>query len=222
MYEILLAEDDRIFRKALTESLREEGYAVRAVRNGRAAVEAFTERAADLVLLDVDMPLMNGLSACAEIRRRDPLVPVMFLSGYDDVASHLKGFEVGADDYMDKSMSVEERRFRIHRALVRSRRCEPSASFEFGGLTVDAEAFCAIGANGTRVHLTTREVEILRYLSANRGVTTSWDFLQSRFWGADDDGQPGKVRQTIKRLREKLGSAALRIRTVYGTGIIYG
>lgn len=221
MYEIILAEDDCIFRGALTEALRDEGYRVRAVANGRLAVEAFIVRAPDLVLLDVDMPMMNGIDACAEIRRRDPWVPIMFLSGYDDLSSHLKGLSVGADDYMDKTMSEEERRLRIHRALVRSRLCEPSNQFPFGELTVDPEAFCLISADGSRVPLTTREVEILRHLSVNRGAVIPWDAFQSRFWGIDDDDPPDKLRQAVRRIREKLGPAAVHLQTVKGLGIVY-
>ena len=225
MIEILMAEDDMHLRKGLAESFREEGYFVRSVGNGLKAVQEFDRKQPDLVLLDLDMPIMNGVEACREIRKRDQLVPIMFLSGFCDTASHLAGLKVGADDYMDKDIAPEEMRLRIRRALIRAHKCEPSYQFRFGPATIDPEAFTLCVADGksrrTSVRLTTREVEILRYLANNRGNAISWDALQTRFWGVDDDDSPDKLRQYIKRLRDKLGSAADHLQTIKGVGIIY-
>ena len=220
MYEILMAEDDRALREELAWRFREEGYSVRAVGNGRRAVEEFDRRKPDLVLLDLDMPIMDGAEACREIRRRDQFVPVMFLSGYSDVASHLSGLEVGADDYMDKIISIEEMRLRIRRALIRARKCEMAEQFRFGNAIVDPESFQII-LEGSIVRLSTREIEILRYLVANRGSVITWDAFQTRFWGVDDEDSPDKLRQYLKRLRDKLGPAAESLRTVKGVGLVY-
>ena len=221
MYRILLAEDDRMLCRSLTEELQQEGYEVVAVGNGRAAVEMFAQRSFDLVLLDVGMPVMDGLAACREIRRTDLLVPVLFLSAFDDDLTHISGLKAGADDYMDKTISAEEMRLRIRRALLRAHRCEAQLEFRFGEVTVDPEGFSLTTPEATKESLSTREVEILRHLKENRGKTLCWDSLQTKFWGADDEGLPDKVRLAIHRLREKLGASADAIKTVRGVGIVY-
>lgn len=221
MYRVLLAEDDRVLSRALENDLRQEGYEVVAVGDGCAAVEMFVMRSFDLALLDVGMPVMDGIAACREIRKIDPLVPVLFLSAFDDDMTHVMGLKAGADDYMDKTISPEEMRLRIRRALVRAHRCEAQVEFRFGCVTIDPEGFCLKGPGDVKESLSMREVEMLRYLKENRGKTISWDALQTKFWGMDDEGLSDKVRLAVHRLREKLGTAASSISTVRGVGIVY-
>jgi two-component system response regulator VicR len=107
MPEIIIADDERILRESLRSLFTGEGFKVRLARDGREAVSKFIEKRPDVVLLDVMMPKANGYSALEEIRRRDKLVPVIFLTAKDADIDQLRGMEHGADDYISKSVSDE-------------------------------------------------------------------------------------------------------------------
>lgn len=216
---ILLAEDEDAVREGLVFLFESEGYAVRAVPDGVQAVEAFHARRPDLVLLDVMMPGKNGFVVCREILAQDSTVPVLFLTAKDSEADELRGLMLGATDYISKTTSQAVLLARVANALARVAAVSvPGEGFAFAGFHVDTAQNRLIVPGGEPVDLTLREVEILRCFSAHPNELLSRDFLLTRFWGVDFEGNESVVSVAISRLRDKLGTCGSRIETVYGTG----
>lgn len=130
MTTILLAEDERTVAQTLSTALGSAGYFVRSVPTGRMAVEAFRRERPDLVLLDVMMPDLDGYGACAAIRELDRDVPIVFLTACSADANHVRGLEVGADDYILKTTSDEVLLARIRKAIQRASRFKPASAPE--------------------------------------------------------------------------------------------
>lgn len=221
MFDVLLAEDDRLVRAHFAELLRGDGHRVRAVRDGEEALAACAERWPDLLVLDVMMPGLDGYTACREIRRRNPDLPILFLSALGDSNSRVAGLEAGADDYVDKMAADAEIRLRIAALLRRAGRLSAAAPFAFGGALVDAEACRLRRQDGTEVEMSPREVAILGLLAESEGRVVAWECLQDRFWAWDDAAGDATVKKAVQRLRDKLGTAAAALQTVYGQGVVY-
>ncbi len=227
--EILVVEDADSIREGLALLLAGEGYAVRTAPDGEAALAAFRERRPSIVLLDVMMPGVNGYAVCREIRKTDPITPVIFLTARDGDADELRGMDAGADDYVPKTASEPVLLAHIAAAVRRlERRASPPASdgaaesasdgFAFGEWKVDAAGCRLLSISGERVELTLKEVEILRWFRTHPDEVFSRDFLVTRFWGMDFDGDDAALTTALSRLRDKLGRSGAMIETVYGRG----
>lgn len=218
--EILVAEDESAIREGLVALLESEGYTVRAAVDGEEALLLFREHCPDLVLLDVMMPKKNGYAVCSEIRSSDQDVPILFLTAKDGDSDELRGLTLGADDYISKTSSQPVLLARIAAVLNRIQRTGDSfmGDFDFAGCHVDVARFRLELPDGESVELTLREIEILRYLGSHPDEILSRDFLLTRFWGMDFDGNESTLSTAIRRLREKLGSMGARIESVYGCG----
>lgn len=218
--EILVAEDESAIREGLVALLESEGYTVRAAVDGEEALLLFREHRPDLVLLDVMMPKKNGYAVCSEIRSSDQDVPILFLTAKDGDSDELRGLTLGADDYISKTSSQPVLLARIAAVLNRIQRTGDSSmgDFDFAGCHVDVARFRLELPDGESVELTLREIEILRYLGSHPDEILSRDFLLTRFWGMDFDGNESTLSTAIRRLREKLGSMGARIESVYGCG----
>lgn len=218
--EILLAEDEAAIREGLVALLESEGYSVRAVADGQAALEAFRARRPDLLLLDVMMPRRSGYAVCAEIRTLDAGVPVLFLTAKAGDMDELRGLSLGADDYIPKTAPEQVLLLRIARAVERTRLHADvsSGDFDFGIWRIDALRYRMSEPGGDQVDLSLRELEMLRYFRRHAGEILARDFLLTRFWGADFDGGEAALSTAIARLREKLGPSGGVIETVRGIG----
>lgn len=220
--EILLAEDNATVREGLTVLLESEGYTVRAVADGVAALEQFERRRPDLLLLDVMMPKRNGYVVCRTVREVDKSVPIVFLTAKDGDADELRGISLGADDYISKTSSQEVMLARIASLLARLKRAlDPlpeEVSFTLGTWRVDVARPCLVSPGGRCVDLLVRELEMLRYFTQHPGELMSRDFLLTRFWGLDFQGDEATLSMAMSRLRKKLGADGVRIRSVYGQG----
>lgn len=220
--EILLAEDNATLREGLTVLLESEGYTVRAVADGVAALEQFERRRPDLLLLDVMMPKRNGYVVCRTVREIDKSIPIVFLTAKDGDADELRGISLGADDYISKTSSQEVMLARIASLLARLRRAlDPlpeEMAFTFGTWRVDVTRPCLVSPAGRCVDLLVRELEMLRYFKQHPGELMSRDFLLTRFWGLDFKGDESTLSMAISRLRKKLDADGVRIRSVYGQG----
>lgn len=219
--EILVAEDDRIYRQALTAILEGAGHVVRLAPNGRKALALFRAQRPELVLLDVMMPVMDGFTACQEIRRLDPSVPVLFLTAKDAEADELRGRGLGADDYIPKAVSDAVLLARLASVF---RRCVPrdvAARFVFGGWTVDPGRMSMSRVGCRSVNLTERELALLNHFSSHPEETFSKDWLLMRFWGADSACGEGAVSTALHTLRAKLGPSSECLETVWGRGVRY-
>ena len=221
--EILVAEDESAIREGLCALLESEGYTVRAAVDGEDALRLFGECRPDLVLLDVMMPKKNGYAVCSEIRSSDQDVPILFLTAKDGDSDELRGLTLGADDYISKTSSQPVLLARIAAVLNRVRRTGDSSmgDFDFADWHVDVARFRLESPAGESVELTLREIAILRYLASHPDEILSRDFLLTRFCGGNFDGKESTLSTAIRRLREKLGDAGVRIESVYGSGYRY-
>ena len=221
--EILVAEDESAIREGLCALLESEGYTVRAAVDGEDALRLFGECRPDLVLLDVMMPKKNGYAVCSVIRSSDQDVPILFLTAKDGDSDELRGLTLGADDYISKTSSQPVLLARIAAVLNRVRRTGDSSTgdFDFADWHVDVARFRLESPAGESVELTLREIAILRYLASHPDEILSRDFLLTRFWGVNFDGKESTLSTAIRRLREKLGDAGVRIESVYGSGYRY-
>ena len=220
MAEILVVDDERSVRNGLRALLFNGGYSVRLARSGLQALEQFRTRRPDLVLLDVMMPGTNGFVVCREIRRDDPLIPVIFLTSLETEANEVRGFGLGADDYISKTAGEAELFARIRRALERSAAIRKSSSqprrAEIGSVAVDFDALTLRGP-GVDERLTKTEADVLWLLNTERGRFFSTDEILEVLRGSDV-AYDGALRTHMSRLRRKFGKAASMIASLRGTG----
>lgn len=220
---ILLAEDEPMVREGLVILLESEGYEVRAAQDGEEALAMFRARRPDLLLLDVMMPKMSGYDVCRAVRAEDATLPVVFLTAKDGDADELRGLNLGADDYVSKTASERVKLARIASALRRAaaRGDEARGNFRFADILVDAANFRLVGPDGRVEDVSPREVEILRCLVRHPGDVLSRDFLITRFWGVDFEGNENVLTVTMHRLREKLGPSGALIVTAVRKGYYF-
>lgn len=223
MSEILFAEDDADIRKWVAVALETEGYAVRTVPDGEAALAAYAARRPDLLMLDIMMPKRDGVSVCAEIRRRDAILPILMLTARTAERDKIAGLGAGADDYMTKPFGLGELLARIA-ALLRRARLVPAppprtdAPFRLGAHTIDGARRTVIAPDGTETPLAAREYELLRLLAAHPGEVLRRDYILDELWGVAFHGNTRTLDQHVALVRRKLGTDAARIETVRNVG----
>ena len=219
--EILVVDDERVLRQGLARELVREGYAVREAADGEKALAAIAEHRPDLVLLDVDMPRRGGIATCEEIRRRDPLLPVLFLTAYDSDVDQVRGYGVGADGYFSKTVARAVVFAAIRAALSRRSAVEVAVQAPrrtaLGRLTVDFDRLVIEGPE-ERTPLTKTEADILWLLLSERGKVFTYDEIFDIVRGADFAGDVHILQVHVQRLREKLGPAAELLSTRRGIG----
>ena len=225
MAYVLFAEDDETLREGLQAALESDGHEARACADGEEALAAFAERRPDLLLLDVMMPRRSGFDVCAEVRRRDAAVPILFLTAKSGEADQVIGLGLGADDYVAKPFRVRVLLARVAAALRRARASAPPAAaetFRIGAAVVDARRFLlSPGAGEPDLPLTVRELGLLRAFAAHPGEVLSRDELLDEVWGVDYVGGPRTLDQHVLQIRKKLGPSARRTETVHRAGYRY-
>lgn len=202
---VLVVEDDSAIRRGLADALKFAGYAVREAPDGRAGLDAALCEDVDLVLLDLLMPRMDGLTVLREIRKSKS-VPVIVLTARGEEGDRVRGLRDGADDYVVKPFSATELLARVEAVLRRSaERPRNVQEVSIGGRSVRFDRREAVLPDGRRVTLPQREAEVLEYLAANRGRAITREELLQRVWGLDPRGvQTRTVDMAIARLRELL------------------
>jgi two-component system response regulator MprA len=196
----------------LERTLRAEGYDVTLAADGGAALVAAERAAPDLIVLDVALPAIDGLSVCRRLRAKGLPTPILMLTARDAVADRVEGLEAGADDYLVKPFAVDELIARL-RALTR-RHADATTRLAYGDLAIDLEARTAQRA-GRLIPLTGREIDLLALLLRESGRTVTREHALEEIWfGA---AEPNVVDRYVTRLRSKLGEPPL-IRTIRGTG----
>ncbi len=223
MSSILIAEDDPAIREGLEAALQSDGHETRAAANGVEALARIAERRPDLLLLDVMMPGKSGWDVCAELRRRDPALPIVFLTAKGEEADKVLGLGLGADDYVVKPFGVRELLARVRAALRRA--AAPSAAdaaaggdFDFAGARVLAASLAVRAPGGAVSAITPRELALLRLFAAHPGQVLARDFLLNAVWGVAYYGTTRTLDQHVANLRRKLGAAARALETVRGAG----
>ena len=226
-HRILIVEDEHDLAGLIKHTLERSGEAeAQIVGSGAAALKAVTDRAPDLIILDLNLPVVGGLEVCRILRSRAdvPHVPIIMLTARTTEDDRVTGLEHGADDYVTKPFSLRELSARVRAALrrgtpadLRDRTPHTQGSYSGERLTADFEAV-AIAVDGAPVRLTRREFELLRYLVQNKNRVVSRDRLLERVWGYERFVETRSVDVHVGRLRTKLGAAGRQIETVIGLG----
>jgi two-component system alkaline phosphatase synthesis response regulator PhoP len=223
---ILVVEDDRTLRQALTFNLTREGYDVRVAVDGEQALASARDSSVDLILLDIMLPGMSGLEVLRVVRGEGVTTPVIVLSAKGDEIDRVVGLKVGADDYVAKPFSRPELLARIEAVLRRRRQTavadEPGQTIRSGALSVDPARREASFA-GEPLTLTTREFDLLAHLAAHPGRIYTREQLLTRLWGIDYEGDSRTVDVHVSWLRTKLRAhdGHNYFRTVRGVGYAF-
>jgi DNA-binding response OmpR family regulator len=219
--KVLVVEDEQDIAALIKHALERSGDAqVDVVGSGDTALRAVADQAPDLVILDLNIPVLSGTEVCRVMRGRPDTanVPIIILSARTSESDRVSGLDLGADDYVTKPFSLRELAARVRAVLRRKRGGETQTpSYEGKHLRADFEAV-AIAVDGDSVRLTRREFELLRFLVENRNRVLSRDRLLERVWGYDRFIETRSVDVHVGRLRAKLGSAGRQIETVVGLG----
>lgn len=223
-HTILIVDDERAIASMLADYFSMEGYRTVTATSGEEALDRASGEI-DVVLLDVNMPGMDGFEVCRRLREH-MACPIIFLTARIEDVDQIDGFAAGADDYVLKPFSLEVlgRRVAAHLAREgRHREREQSVRF-FRGVTVDyGERLVVVGSGSDerRVDLTRTEFDIVALLSKSPGRVFDRDLIYERVWGWDAVGDPSIVREHVRRVRKKLAAAGASqecIETVWGVG----
>jgi len=223
---VLVVDDEQDIAGLIKHGLEKGGdIEVEIVGTGDGALKAVNERTPDLIVLDLNLPVLSGLEVCRILRSRPntATVPIIMLTARTSESDRVTGLDVGADDYITKPFSLRELAARVRAVLRRGRTAASNGTrteaFVYRGkhLVADFDAV-AISVNGESIRLTRREFELLRYLVENRNRVLSRDRLLERVWGYDRFVETRSVDVHVGRLRGKLREAGRQIETVVGLG----
>jgi DNA-binding response OmpR family regulator len=213
---LLLVEDDEILGDGLVEGLKMEGYAVDWLTNGKLADEALKMNCYELIVLDLNLPDMDGLSVLRELRARKDETPVLVLTARDTVPDRVEGLDSGADDFVIKPFELDEVCARL-RALARRNEGRSTPTIEHQGIVLDPASH-QVTFNDENIELSQKEFEILSFLMGNIGRVVSRARLEESLYSWSSDIESNTVEVHIHYLRKKLDPAI--IRTVRGVGYI--
>ncbi len=200
---ILVVDDDPQIRRVLKVTLTGQGYEVDNAKNGEAALDKLRESRFDLVLLDMNMPGTGGLETCRTIREQSEIAIIM-LTVRDNEEDTVAALDAGADDYVTKPFKTPELSARIRAALRRTPSTHgPSGRLTLGTVEVDFDAR-EVTSGGRHVHLTPKEFELLRYLTAHANKVLSHRQLLQAVWGPDYGDQVDYLRVVVNQLRKKI------------------
>lgn len=213
---ILIVEDEIRIRFLIRDYLLKENFNVIEAENGLEALELFKTEKIDLIILDIMMPKMDGLTLLHKIREVST-IPVILLTAKSEEEDKLQGYEYGADDYMTKPFSPKVLVAKVKVLLKRSRDEVDSSSQDFNGLIINRLSR-EVKVNSHIISLSPKEYELLIYLIQNEGIALSRDNILDNVWGLDYYGDIRTVDTNVKRLREKLEEKSNYIVTVRGSG----
>jgi two-component system OmpR family response regulator len=215
---ILIVEDDTVLASALTRALNQAAYTVDMVDNGESANEALKGHPYDLVVLDIALPELDGLTVLRRLRDRQVHVPVLILTARDTLDDRVIGLDSGADDYMTKPFDLPEFEARV-RALIRRGHFISSNSLTHGGLRFDSAAR-RLFYNDQPVDISMRELAVIELLLSRQGRVVTKEQLVDHLFGWGDVANSNAVEVYIHRVRKKLEPFGIDIRTVRGMGYL--
>ena len=216
---VLLAEDDRATREALTRALELEGYKVRAVTDGSGVFDAIAEEPADLLVLDLMMPHVGGLTVAQRLRARNDRTPILIVTARTEVSDRVAGLDAGADDYLPKPFALDELLARVRALLRRASYDEPDRVLRVADLRLDEAARRAWRAE-REMELTKTEFDLLQFLMRNAGIVLSHTTIYERIWNYDFGPESKALSVYIGYLRRKTeaGGEPRLLHTVRGVG----
>jgi two-component system, OmpR family, response regulator len=215
---ILVVEDDTVLADGLTHSLRSLGYAVDCLMSGGEADLALASEEYDLVVLDIELPVLDGLEVLRRLRKRKAKVPVLMLTARDSVHDRIHGLDIGADDYMTKPFEMGELVARI-RALMRRARGVVENEIKVGRLAIDLRGRRAF-VDGNPLSLSARELAVLEVLATRSGRVVSKDAVMRSLYEWDEDVGTNAIEIYVHRIRKKLQDSGVTIRTIRGLGYL--
>lgn len=207
---ILAVDDEESIIDLLRFNIEKEGYKFVSANNGEQGFEIATEQKPDLIILDVMLPRMDGLTVCKKLRQEKINCPIIMLSARGEEIDKILGLEIGADDYMTKPFSTRELIARIKANLRKTEnidtyKTEQSESkITIGTLSLDLDKFEVTVRGDTVTDLTRREFEVLKYLAQKPGQVISREDLLEKVWGYEYYGDIRTVDVTVRRIREKI------------------
>jgi len=216
---IIVVEDDEDIADSIRYSLEREGFRVRLAGAGEDALDLILDRPPNLILLDLNLPHMNGLELCRRLRAEATTarVPILMLTARAEEADKVLGLNMGADDYITKPFSMRELVARVNAALRRAEGSEIERPvFDDGSLRIDPATF-SVRYQGRDVRMTRKEFALLSELARNQGRVLTREVLLDRVWGVTYYGDSRTLDVHIRRLRQKLGDPSA-IETITGIG----
>ena len=216
MTDILIVEDDLELAELLTDFLRDEGYTVSNVDSGERALELYQKYGAKLVVLDINLPDVNGFSVCSKLRESAD-TPILIVSARTDKEDKLNGLDLGADDYIEKPYDIDILIAKIKGIFKRRYQRDVLSA---NGVVLNLVSKTA-EIDGKQVDLPAKEFELLTLLIENQGKALKKEYLFNTVWGSDSDSELQTLHVHINRLRQKLGDDpknAKRLLTVWGVG----
>lgn len=215
MVSILLVEDEARIREFISLYLKKEDYNVIEAKNGKEALALFGEYI-DLVVLDIMMPIVNGFEVCNEIRKNSS-VPIIILTAVESEDDHIKGYELGADDYVTKPFKINILLAKIKRILKKEKDQNIRDVFSYENMTFDFSGR-ELKIDNRNIKIAPKEFELLEYIIRNKGIALSRNQILENVWGYDFEGEDRVVDNHIKKIRSKLGEYSYLLKTVVSVG----
>jgi two-component system response regulator MprA len=214
-YKILIVEDDKNIREFLEEAFKESGYSVKSTGDGAQAIKMVKEAKPDTLVLDLGIENIAGETVCAEIKKMHPELPIIILTAKNTSGDIVRGFDLGADDYMSKPFEIDELLARVRARLKQ----KGTSILEIGDLKLDSSKY-EVKKNGKLIPLTSTEFKLLEYLMINQGVVLSRESILDHIWLYSPDIESRVVDVYIGYLRKKIdsGSDMPLIKSVRGFG----
>jgi len=210
--KILLLEDDLLLGETLLDLLEDEGYDVAHFTNGQNALDAIFQSKYDLYLLDINVPLLDGLSLLRELRDADDNTPAIFLTSHKDKETLQRGFSSGVDDYISKPFDNDELLWRLHALLKRTQKYAP---IEVGKFIHDASQQ-SIKYDGRDLELSKKEYHLLLLLLQHKNSVVTKELIRDTLWSFSEGGSDGAVRVYVNRLKALLPE--VKIENIRGVG----
>lgn len=218
--KILLVEDEERLASFIRKGMSAEGYEVEIAFDGRTGLSLFRKNIYDVILLDVNLPQMNGFELCRLIRSENETVPVLMLTALDSIADKSDGFNAGTDDYLAKPFEFQELLLRV-RALTRRGSFKHKQVLALADLELNLDTK-TVSRAGKRIDLTTREYSLLEYLMLNKGKVISRVDISERVWSLNFDSSTNVIDVYISYLRKKIDRdfSPRLLHTIVGMGYV--
>ncbi|WP_336763435.1 response regulator transcription factor [Paenibacillus sp. USHLN196] len=218
---ILIAEDEVHLAEAVSQILKKNNYSVDMVHDGRSGLDYAQSGIYDLLLLDIMMPEMDGITVLKKLRSEGNHTPVILLTAKGELSDKVTGLDYGADDYIAKPFATEELLARIRAALRRKGEVVPEDGLKFGDIELNTTQL-KLSVQSKEIKLNLKENELLELLIARKQAITSKEQIIEKLWGFDSEVEYNNVEVYISFLRKKLTflNSAVRINTIRGVGYV--
>ncbi|MGL4804588.1 MAG: response regulator transcription factor [Cetobacterium sp.] len=215
MKKVLIVEDEKSLATVISDSLKNEGFETVITHRGDEAIDCFYKEKPDLILLDINLPGMNGWEICKKLKALSQ-VPIIMVTARDSEFDEIKGLELGADDYITKPFTPKLLIIKLKKLFKLSN----DTFFKVGDITFDFNTFKLDTPEESNI-LPRREAQLLEFFLRNQNIIFSRETLLNEVWGFEFFGDERAVDTIVKRLRKKLGSCDNYIKSVRGVGYVF-